>query len=123
MRASIKLFNGKDNFTLWQRKMRNVLIRHKVDVALEESKPTSMSDADWAEKCKIAKSCIELHLADNVVLQIGEELTAKQAWDKLQSVYMGTTISNKLLLKEQLFGLKMEKGMILLIIYPSFRTA
>ena len=109
VRLSIKQFNGKDNFTFWQRKMKNILIQQKVHVALKE-KPTTMKDEDWEEKCEIAKSSIELHLADNVLLHIGEKMTAKEAWDKLESTYMGKTISNKLLLKEQLFSLKMEEG-------------
>ena len=109
VKVSIKPFDGKDDFTLWQRKMKNVLIQQETDEAIG-TKPTSMSDAEWTKKNKKAKSCIELHLADNVLLHIGETMTAKEAWEKLESVYRGKSIGNKLLLKEQLFGLRMEEG-------------
>ncbi|XP_024195824.1 uncharacterized protein LOC112198981 [Rosa chinensis] len=109
VKPSIKPFNGKDNFTLWQRKMKNILVQQEVDEAIGD-KPATMIEADYMKKNKKAKSSIELHLADNVLLHIGENMTANEAWEKLGSVYWGKTISSKLLLKKQLFGLKMEEG-------------
>nr|XP_011459750.1 PREDICTED: sperm protein associated with the nucleus on the X chromosome N2-like [Fragaria vesca subsp. vesca] len=55
VKVSIKPFDGKDDFTLWQRKMKNVLIQQETDEAIG-TKPTSMSDAKWTKKNKKAKS-------------------------------------------------------------------
>ena len=57
-----------------------------------------------------AKSSIELHLADNVMLNVDEEMNAKETWDKLEKVYRGKTLSNKLFLKDELLNLRMEEG-------------
>jgi hypothetical protein len=56
-----------------------------------------------------AKSSIELHLADNVMLNVDEEMNAKETWDKLEKVYRGKTLSNKLFLKDELLNLRMKK--------------
>ncbi|KAI9196107.1 hypothetical protein LWI28_021066 [Acer negundo] len=55
-------------------------------------------------------SSIELHLSDEVICNVMEEKSAKGTWEKLEKLYMGKTLSNKLTLKDQLYGLKMEKG-------------
>ena len=49
-----------------------------------------------------------LNLADNVLRQIDEENTALKVWNKLESLYMVNSLSNKIYLKEQLFGFKMD---------------
>jgi len=39
-----------------------------------------------------------------------EEITAKGTWEKLDTLYMGKTLFNKLFLKDQLYNLRMEEG-------------
>lgn len=60
----------KNNFMLWQRKMKNVLIQQDLDDTILgiEKKPTDMTDEDWKKMDKKAKISIELHLADNVIM-------------------------------------------------------
>ena len=55
-------------------------------------------------------SSIELHLSDEVTYNIMEETTAKGTWEKLEKLYIGKTLSNKLFLKDQLYNLRMEEG-------------
>src|SRR4051812_12701316 len=43
-----------------------------------------------------------------------EEATSKGAWDKLEKLYMGKTLSNKLFLKDQLYNLRIEEGVDLM---------
>ena len=47
-----------------------------------------------------------LNLADNVLCQIDEEDTALKVWNKLESLYMVNSLSNKIYLKEQFLALK-----------------
>ncbi|RDX84973.1 hypothetical protein CR513_33904, partial [Mucuna pruriens] len=42
----IEKFNGTKNFSMWQRRMKDVLIQQKVHKALAE-KPVSMTEDDW----------------------------------------------------------------------------
>ena len=49
-----------------------------------------------------------LNLADNVLQQVDEEDTTLTVWTKLKSPYMVKSLSNKIYLKEQLFGFKMD---------------
>ena len=49
-----------------------------------------------------------LNLADNVLCQVEEKDTALKVWNKLESLYMLKSLSNKIYLKEQLFGFRMD---------------
>ncbi|KAI9199035.1 hypothetical protein LWI28_026316 [Acer negundo] len=55
-------------------------------------------------------SSIELYLSDEVIYNVMGEASAKGTWEKLEKLYMGKTLSNKLTLKDQLYRLKMEEG-------------
>ncbi|CAL2270057.1 unnamed protein product [Prunus armeniaca] len=96
---ALKPFDGKDDFTDWQRMMKNVLIQQDLDDALSGEKPASMTDTTWTKVLKKAKSSIEIHLTRFVRTHITEKMTAQEAWEKLENVYMGKTVSNKLFSK------------------------
>ena len=55
-------------------------------------------------------SSIDLHLSDEVTYNVIEETTANGTWEKLEKLYMGKTLSNKLFLKDQLYNPCMEEG-------------
>ncbi|KAL6217167.1 hypothetical protein ACLB2K_010384 [Fragaria x ananassa] len=86
VRSIIKQFNGKDSFMLWQRKMKNILIQQDLDetILTVEKKPTGITDEERKKMDKKVKSFIELHLADNVILRVGEDMNAKETWEKLE---------------------------------------
>ncbi|KAH7565167.1 hypothetical protein JRO89_XS09G0151200 [Xanthoceras sorbifolium] len=79
VKFEVKPFDGKSNFTLWQRKIKNILIQHDLYFTISgvEFKPTDI---------------------------------AKGTWEKLEKLYMRKSLSNKLTLKDQLYGLKMEES-------------
>ncbi|KAI9196857.1 hypothetical protein LWI28_027588 [Acer negundo] len=109
VKFEVKPFDGKSNFTLWQRKMKNILIQQNLYFMVDgvEKKPKDMSTETWKVLDEKAMSSIEFHLSDEVICNVMEEKSAKGTWEKL---YMGKTLSNKLTLKDQLYGLKMEEG-------------
>ncbi|KAI5312193.1 hypothetical protein L3X38_041366 [Prunus dulcis] len=106
---ALKPFDSKDDFTNWQRMMKNVLIQQDLDDAFNDEKLASMKDATWTKVLKKAKSSIEIHLTRSVRSHITEKMTAHEAWEKLENVYMGKIVPNKLFLKDELFGLRLKE--------------
>ncbi|KAL5823656.1 hypothetical protein ACOSQ4_021556 [Xanthoceras sorbifolium] len=68
VKFKVKPYDGKSNFTLWQRKMKNILIQQDLysTISRVESMPTK------------AMSSIELHLSDEVIYNVMEEKSAKR---------------------------------------------
>ena len=92
--------------------MKNILIQQDlyfmVDVV--EKKPKDMSTKTWMVLDEKAISSIELHFSNEVICDVMEEKSTKGTWEKLEKLYMGKTLSNKLTLKGQLYELKIEEG-------------
>ena len=102
VKVELKPFDGRSNFTLWQRKMENILIQQDLHTCIlgVAHKPEDMTKEAWDKADLKAISSIELHLSDEVMYNVMEETTAKGMWDKLEKLYMGKTLSNKLFLKD-----------------------
>ena len=73
-------------------------------------KPKEMSDPDWKELETKAVSTIRLCLADEVMVRVIDEESPAAVWTKLESHYMSKSLTNKLFLKQKLYGLKMGEG-------------
>jgi len=61
-----------------------------------------------------AASTIQLYLADEVMYNIMGEEMATGLWLRLEILYITKSLTNKLYLKKQLYGLRMKKGTIIL---------
>ena len=57
-----------------------------------------------------AISAIRLCLADDVLFNIVSETTTAGLWTKLEKLYMTKSLTNSILLKRQLYGLRMKEG-------------
>ena len=57
-----------------------------------------------------AHATIMLCLADDIITEIADQDTTAGLWLKLESLYMTKSLTNKLRLKQRLFGLRMEEG-------------
>ena len=55
-------------------------------------------------------STIRMCLADEVMYHVMDEKSPTEIWLKLESWYMSKSLTNKLLLKKKLYGLKMVEG-------------
>ena len=90
--------------------MKVVLVQQKCVKALGGDKefPEDMSAKYKRDAMELAFSLLILNLADNVLRQIDDEETTAKVWLKLESLYMTKNLSNKIYLKEQLFGFKMD---------------
>lgn len=69
-----------------------------------------MEDNDWQDRDKYNLSC----LADNMLLNIMDEDSIPVLWEKLEKLYMGNNLINKLYLKQKLYRMKIKEGTNLL---------
>ncbi|KAI5676448.1 hypothetical protein M9H77_07398 [Catharanthus roseus] len=84
------------------RKMKAVLVQNKIAPAIcsPEKYPESWKGEVLSEKLGDAHNCLTLHLTDNVLREIDEKDNAFEIWTKLEKLYLGKFLSNKIYLKE-----------------------
>ena len=78
--------------------------------ALLEEKPESMEKTEWKELEAKAVATIRLCLSDDVMYHVMDEDSPVEVWKKLESRYMSKSLTNKLYLKQKLYGLKMAES-------------
>jgi hypothetical protein len=105
-------FDGTGNFGLWQRRVKDMLMQQGLVKALyrKTKKPEKMTDDEWGELDMKAVSTIRLLLADKVMYDVMEENSTAGIWLNLEKIYMFKSLTNKLHLKQKLYGLKMTEG-------------
>ena len=69
-----------------------------------------MKDIEWQDSETRAASTIRMCLVDKVMYHVMDEESPEAIWLKLESRYMSKSLTNKLLLKKKLYGLKMADG-------------
>jgi hypothetical protein len=108
----IEKFDGNISFGLWRVRMLAVLTQNDLKIALKgkEKKPQDMSDSDWEQLDEKALTAIQLCLTDTVLKEVLGETTAAGLWLKLESLYMTKSLTNRLILKERLYTLRMTEG-------------
>ena len=112
MKLDIEKIDRSLSFSLWQVKMKAILIQNRVHKALddEEKKPGGTSEARWEEMDAKALSAIQLCLSNEVLREFVREETSKGIQEKLESLYMEKSVTNQLLLKSRLYDLKSQEG-------------
>jgi hypothetical protein len=106
-------FDGTGNFGLWQRRVKDLLMQQGLVKALYRKikKPEKMTDDEWEELDMKAVSIIRLLLANEVMYDVMEGNSTTGIWLNLEKRYMSKSLTNKLHLKQKLYGLKMaERG-------------
>ena len=109
LNVKIDKFTGRNSFSLWQIKMRALLKQQGFWAPLSKDK-NAVVTPEMAILEEKAHSTIMLCLADDVITEVSDEETAAGLWLKLESLYMTKSLTNKLLLKQRLFGLRMAEG-------------
>nr|GEX86320.1 retrovirus-related Pol polyprotein from transposon TNT 1-94 [Tanacetum cinerariifolium] len=108
-RFDIKKFDGKNDFGLWQIKMRALMVQQGCDAALE-TLPADMKACEKAALMKKAYSNLILCLKDRVLQEVTKEITDAGIWTKLTSLYMTMSLANRLYLKKKLYTYYMSPG-------------
>jgi hypothetical protein len=98
-------FDGTGNFGLWQTRVKDLLAQ-----ALDEKKLAKVDDDKCEEMQAQACGTMRLCLADQIIYHVMDEISPKKIWDKLAEKFMSKTLTQKLYLKQKLYGLKMQEG-------------
>jgi hypothetical protein len=72
--------------------------------------PTGTSTDDWKNLDRKEKITIQMCLSDSVLLNVSEEATTKDLWEKLGKLYQSKSLVNKLFLRKKLYNLRMRDG-------------
>ncbi|GKB69295.1 hypothetical protein Tco_0930707, partial [Tanacetum coccineum] len=107
--VNIEKFTGKSNFSLWRIKIRALLKQQGIWAPIAGIKSDDMSDANYKLQEENAHSTILLCLSDEVLYEVGDEESAARVWKQLETIYMTKSLTNKLLLKQHLFSLRMKE--------------
>eukprot|EP00253_Pinus_taeda_P013841 PITA_13841 len=123
-RFEIENFNGKNNFEIWKVNMYDLLVQHGVEKALlgKSKQPYKIIDNEWAKIDERVISAIRVCLADDVLFNIVLETTLAGLWTKLEKLYMTKSLTNRILLKRQLYSLRMKEGTSIADHLNSFNT-
>jgi hypothetical protein len=78
--------------------------------SLSEIKTEKVDDEKWEEMKVQGCATIRLCLSDQIMYHVMEKTSPKKIWNKLASQFMSKTLTQKLYLKQKLFGLKMQEG-------------
>ncbi|GKA98588.1 zinc finger, CCHC-type containing protein [Tanacetum coccineum] len=108
-RFDIEKFDGKNDFGLWQIKMRALMVQQGCDAALE-TLPADMEAGEKAALMKKAYNILILCLGDQVLREVTKETTVAGIWTKLTSLYMTKSLANRLYLKKKLYTYYMSPG-------------
>ena len=103
-------FDGTGNFGLWQTRVKDLLAQQGLSKTLSDQKPEKVDDDKWEEMTAQACATIRLCVSDQIMYHVMEETSPKKIWDKLEGKFMSKTLTNKLFLKQKLFGLKIQEG-------------
>nr|GFC41837.1 zinc finger, CCHC-type [Tanacetum cinerariifolium] len=101
--------DGTGDFGLWRVTMRTLLIQHGCEAALEVL-PANIKAQTKVELNKKAHSALILCLGNKVLREVTGETTASGVWSKLETLYMTTSLANKLYLKKKLYTFYMPAG-------------
>lgn len=104
-------FDFPSNFKIWQRRVKALLGQQRLlKVISSDTKPEDMKEEEWLELNGIAVNIIESCVSDRVLSEIEEGASAKKVWEKLEAVYHGKTITNRVYLQQRLYTWKLEEG-------------
>ena len=69
-----------------------------------------MTYFDWEDLDAQALNTISLCLEDEVLFNIFEESIAAGLWEKLETLYITKSLTNRIYLKRQFYSLRMKEG-------------
>ena len=98
IKVKINRFDRKSNFSLWQAKVKDMLIQHKLIDALLYKKKLNIMEKTWEQLQMQMVSTIHMYLTDEVVIHILDEISPTMLWSKLEELYMMKSLTNTLFL-------------------------
>ncbi|GKF51603.1 hypothetical protein Tco_0148070 [Tanacetum coccineum] len=105
----IEKFDEKNDFKLWQVRMKALLKQQGLVAALEELHVATIAAYDNVIQ-KEAFCALILCLGDRVLREITKETTATGIQKKLKTLYMTKSLANRLYLEKKLYTFQMHQG-------------
>ena len=90
-------FDRKGSFTLWQRRVKDILIQQGLARALKgnDSKPEKMTKEEWEDLESKCVSTIRFCFVDNIINNVIDEDSTPTLWEKLEKLYLGKKLNNE----------------------------
>ena len=109
MKLEIERFDGNGDFRIWRRKIKGMLASQKLLRVLEDpiSWPEGTTKDQKEEMLESAIGIMIFHLSDSIIRMVDKEDTPSKIWKKLDELFQQKTLTNKIFLKERIFGFKM----------------
>ncbi|VFQ87389.1 unnamed protein product [Cuscuta campestris] len=98
------------DFMLWQYTIQDYLVQQGLELALQDEKPSDMKESEWSTIKKKAVSTIGLALSPQIKVTVLKETSSKKLWETLESKFASKTLTNRLMMRMDLYSLKMEEG-------------
>ncbi|VFQ60029.1 unnamed protein product [Cuscuta campestris] len=95
---------------LWQCTIQDYLVQQGLELALQDEKPSDMKEQEWSTIQKKAVSTIRLALSPQIKVTVLKETSPKKLWETLESKFASKTLTNRLMMRMNLYSLKMEEG-------------
>ena len=77
---NIVKFDGSENFELWLRRVKDVLVQQGLVKALSGKQPEGMNATDWKNSETRATSTIRMCLVDEVMYHVMDEESLGAIW-------------------------------------------
>ncbi|GKA84946.1 hypothetical protein Tco_0806600 [Tanacetum coccineum] len=109
IKFDIEKFDGKNDFGLWQVRMKALLEQQGLAATLEELHAATIVSYDSIIRKK-AYNALILCLGNQVLREITKERTISGIWKKLKTLYMTQSLANRFYLKKKLHTFHMHPG-------------
>ena len=108
-KVEIDKFDGSGDYRIWRRKIRSLLSQQKLLRVLEDPVewPENTTKIQQEELLETATGLIIFNLSDAIIRLIDKEETPAKIWKKLEEQFQQKSLTNKIYLKERIFGFKM----------------
>ena len=109
IKVDIDRFDGSGDYRIWRRKIRSLLAQQKLLRVLEDpiEWPDNTSKVQQEELLETATGIIIFNLSDAIIRLVDKEETPAKMWKKLEEQFQQKSLTNKIYLKERIFGFKM----------------
>lgn len=108
-RYDVEKFDGKNNFSMWQVEVKDILVKDGLSEALE-GKPQGMKDNEWISFDQQACSTIRLCLSKEIKHNVMTVKSAKEIWEKLEKLYLEKSLTNRINLKKEFYRFTMDES-------------
>ena len=112
MRIDIDKFDGSGDYRIWRRKIKALLAQQRLLKAIEDPIiwPEGTTEDQKNEILETATGTLIFHLSDSIIRQIDSDDTPAKIWKRLDDLFQVKSLTNKIFLKERLFGFKMNSS-------------